>query len=170
MGPTWTATSPPSSPPASSPASPGHAWISGPTPDAAAEMLRSMELLINRRLDGVLHGNYEGLTPGHGSEPGESRQYQPGDDVRRIDWNVTARTTETYVREQIADRDLLAWLVVDLSSSMRFGTSANEKSHTATAAAATVGSDNASRPTYTMPPSRITDIQSRMGRESLISS
>ena len=98
-----------------------------------------MELMINGRLDGVLHGNYQGLTPGHGSEPGESRQYQPGDDVRRIDWNVTARTNETYVREQIADRDLLAWLVVDTSATMRFGTTANDKSQTAMAAAATVG-------------------------------
>ena len=116
-----------------------HAWFDGPTPDATAEMLRSMELMINRRLDGVLHGNYQGLTPGHGSEPGESRQYQPGDDVRRIDWNVTARTNETYVREQIADHDLLAWLVVDVSAAMRFGTTTNDKTHTATAAAATVG-------------------------------
>lgn len=102
-------------------------------------MLRSMELMINRRLDGVLHGNYQGLTPGHGSEPGESRPYQPGDDVRRIDWNVSARTNETYVREQIADRDLLAWLVVDVSATMRFGTTENDKSQTAMAAAATVG-------------------------------
>lgn len=98
-----------------------------------------MELMINRRLDGVLHGNYQGLTPGHGSEPGESRPYQPGDDVRRIDWNVSARTNETYVREQIADRDLLAWLVVDVSATMRFGTTENDKSQTAMAAAATVG-------------------------------
>lgn len=98
-----------------------------------------MELMINRRLDGVLHGNHQGLTPGHGSEPGESRTYQPGDDVRRIDWNVTARTNETYVREQIADHDLLAWLVVDASAGMRFGTTDNDKFHTAMAAAATVG-------------------------------
>jgi uncharacterized protein (DUF58 family) len=102
-------------------------------------MLRTMELMITRRLDGVLHGNYQGLTPGHGSEPGESRPYQPGDDVRRIDWNVTARTNETYVREQIADRDLAAWLVVDVSATMDFGTQANDKAQTAMAAAATVG-------------------------------
>ena len=64
-----------------------------PPPTAAvAELLRTLELTINRRLDGVLHGNHQGITPGHGSEPGESRLYQPGDDVRRIDWNVTART------------------------------------------------------------------------------
>lgn len=114
-------------------------WLEGPTPDAVAEMVRSLELTITRRLDGVLHGHHEGLTPGHGSEPGESRQYQPGDDVRRIDWNVSARTNETYVREQIADRDLTAWLVLDASAAMRFGTVRNDKAHVATAAAATVG-------------------------------
>jgi len=98
-----------------------------------------LELTISRHLDGVLHGNYQGLTPGHGSEPGESRQYQPGDDVRRIDWNVTARTQETYVREQIADHDLTAWLVIDASATMRFGTVENTKAQTALAATAAIG-------------------------------
>jgi uncharacterized protein (DUF58 family) len=102
-------------------------------------MVRALELTINRRLDGVLHGNHQGITPGHGSEPGESRLYQPGDDVRRIDWNVTARTQDTYVREQIADRDLEAWLVVDSSAAMRFGTVAAEKAQIALAAAACIG-------------------------------
>jgi uncharacterized protein (DUF58 family) len=125
--------------PDAAPSAPPRGWVQGPTPDTVAEHLRSLELMINRRLDGVLHGNHQGLTPGHGSEPGESRQYQPGDDVRRIDWNVTARTNETYVREQIADRDLFAWLVVDVSATMNFGTQANDKSQTAMAAAATVG-------------------------------
>lgn len=114
-------------------------WASGPPTALVAELLRTLELTITGRLDGVLHGNYQGLTPGHGSEPGESRQYQPGDDVRRIDWNITARTNETYVREQIADRDLTAWLVVDASATMRFGTVANDKAETAMAAAACVG-------------------------------
>jgi uncharacterized protein (DUF58 family) len=114
-------------------------WTLGPTPDSVAELLRTLELTINGRLDGVLHGNHQGITPGHGSEPGESRPYQPGDDVRRIDWNVTARTGETYVREQIADRDLTGWLVVDASAAMRFGTVADDKASTALAAAACVG-------------------------------
>ncbi|MEM1334944.1 MAG: DUF58 domain-containing protein [Actinomycetota bacterium] len=114
-------------------------WPVGPTPDVVAEMVRSLELTITRRLDGVLHGNFEGLTPGHGSEPGESRVYQPGDDVRRIDWNVTARTAETHVREQIADRDLTAWLVIDASATMQFGTTTDDKAQVALAAAATVG-------------------------------
>ncbi len=115
------------------------AWAAGPPTQTVAELLRTLELTINGRLDGVLHGNHQGLTPGHGSEPGESRLYQPGDDVRRIDWNITARTRETHVREQIADRDLTAWLVVDASARMRFGTVANDKAQTATAAAACVG-------------------------------
>jgi uncharacterized protein (DUF58 family) len=118
----------------------GHAaWASGPPTDTVAELLRSLELTITRRLDGVLHGNHQGLTPGHGSEPGESRPYQPGDDVRRIDWNVTARAHETHVRDQIADHDLEAWLVVDASAAMRFGTVPNTKADTALAAAASIG-------------------------------
>ena len=104
-----------------------------------AEMLRTLEVTINRRLDGVLHGNHQGLTPGHGTEPGEARLYQPGDDVRRIDWNVTARTQHTHIRELIADRDLEAWLVVDASAAMRFGTEHNQKAQIALAAAAAVG-------------------------------
>ncbi len=120
------------------PAPPTH-WAQGPPTDTVTELLRTLELTISRRLDGVLHGNYQGLTPGHGSEPGESRQYAPGDDVRRIDWNVTARTQETYVREQIADHDLTAWLVIDASAPMQFGTVGNTKAQTALAAAAAVG-------------------------------
>jgi uncharacterized protein (DUF58 family) len=114
-------------------------WPSGPTPASVAEVLRSLEFAINRRLDGQLHGQHQGITPGHGSEPGESRSYQPGDDVRRIDWNVTARTRELHVRDQIADRDLEAWLVVDVSAAMQFGTKDTTKAQIALAAAATVG-------------------------------
>lgn len=114
-------------------------WAQGPPTDTVTELLRTLELTISRRLDGVLHGNYQGLTPGHGSEPGESRPYAPGDDVRRIDWNVTARTQETYIREQIADHDLTAWLVVDTSATMQFGTVTNTKAQTALAATAAVG-------------------------------
>lgn len=119
--------------------SPTVAWPAGPPSGALAELLRSLELTVTRRLDGVLHGQYQGLTPGHGSEPGESREYQAGDDVRRIDWNVTARTQQLHVRDQIADRDLEAWLVVDASASMRFGTADSEKSSVALAAAAAIG-------------------------------
>ena len=114
-------------------------WPDGPPTAAVIELVRSLEVTISRRVDGTLHGNYQGITPGHGSEPGEARLYQPGDDVRRIDWNVTARTSQTHVRDQIADRDLEAWLVVDGSAAMRFGTATMEKAQVALAAAACVG-------------------------------
>src|SRR5919112_576164 len=108
-------------------------WPSGPPTEQVSELVRTLELTITRRLDGALHGNHQGITPGHGSEPGEARLYQPGDDPRRIDWNVTARTQETHVRDQIADRDLEAWLVVDTSAAMRFGTTTAEKAQGAMA-------------------------------------
>lgn len=111
----------------------------GPTDEALAQMLRTLELTITRKLDGLLHGQYQGLTPGHGSEAGEARSYIPGDDVRRIDWNVTARTQQLHVRDLIADRDLEAWLAVDASPSMAFGTDKAEKRSVALGAAAAVG-------------------------------
>jgi uncharacterized protein (DUF58 family) len=114
-------------------------WPAGPPTDQVAELVRTLELTITRRLDSVLHGNHQGITPGHGSEPGEARLYQPGDDVRRIDWNVTARTQQTHVRDQIADRDLEAWLIIDTSAAMRFGTTVADKAQAALVAAATVG-------------------------------
>ncbi len=100
--------------------------------------LRTLELTVKRKLDGVLHGDHLGLIPGPGSEPGESREYQPGDDVRRMDWAVTARTTHPHVRQMIADRELETWLVVDLSASLDFGTAVCEKRDLAVAAAAAI--------------------------------
>ncbi|HET9667626.1 MAG TPA: DUF58 domain-containing protein, partial [Desertimonas sp.] len=97
-------------------------WPDGPPPAAVVELVRSLEITIGRRVDTTLHGNYQGITPGHGSEPGESRPYQPGDDVRRIDWNVTARMQEPHVRETISDRELETWVCVDQSASLDFGT------------------------------------------------
>ncbi len=100
--------------------------------------LKSLELTVKRKLDGVLHGDHLGLIPGPGSEPGESREYQPGDDVRRMDWAVTARTTHPHVRQMIADRELETWMVVDMSASMDFGTTVCEKRDLAVAAAAAI--------------------------------
>jgi uncharacterized protein (DUF58 family) len=113
-------------------------WPVDPDP-RIRELVRNLELTVTRKLDGILQGHYQGLTPGQGSEPGESRLYQVGDDVRRIDWNVTARTRELHVRELIADRDLEAWMVVDASPSMAFGTAKAEKRTVALSAAAAVG-------------------------------
>lgn len=84
-------------------------------------MLRTVELTVDRRLDGLLHGDYQGLLPGHGSELGEARPYVAGDDVRRIDWTVTARTRETHVRDTIADHELDTSILVDRSASMAVG-------------------------------------------------
>lgn len=107
--------------------------------DASAAVLRRLELTVTRRLDGLLQGDHRGLVPGHGSEPGEARPYQPGDDTRRIDWNVTARMQQTYVRDSIADRELECWLLVDQSSSLDFGTADREKRDLALEAAGAVG-------------------------------
>jgi uncharacterized protein (DUF58 family) len=100
--------------------------------------LRLLELDVRRRLDGLLQGNHLGLVPGPGSEPGEARTYQPGDDVRRMDWAVTARTTVPHIRETVADRELETWIVVDLSGSLFFGTAVCEKRDLAIAATAAI--------------------------------
>ena len=96
--------------------------------------LRTLELTVRRRLDGLLQGNHTGLLPGPGGEPGEARPYQPGDDVRRMDWSVTARTTAPHVRDTVADRELETWAAVDLSRSLDFGTADTDKRHLVLAA------------------------------------
>jgi len=106
---------------------------------SAAEVLRRLELSVTRRLDGLLQGDHRGLTPGHGSEPGEIRGYQPGDDVRRIDWNVTARLGDPHVRDSVADRELETWILVDASASLAFGTATCEKRDLALAGVAATG-------------------------------
>lgn len=102
-------------------------------------MLRRLELQVTRRLDGLLHGDYRGLVPGHGSESGETRPYVPGDDVRRIDWNVSARSMQTHVRESIADRELETWVLVDRSPSLDFGTARTTKAGLAVEAVGAIG-------------------------------
>src|SRR3954466_10571436 len=101
----------------------------GPTLDlhSADELLRRLEFAVRNKLDGLLQGNYLGLVPGPGTEAGGSGPYVPGDDVRRMDWPVTARTTVPHVRQTVADRELETWVVADLSPSMDFGTATAEK-------------------------------------------
>ena len=106
--------------------------------DGADAVLRRLEFAVRNKLDGLLQGNYLGLVPGPGSEAGESRPYVPGDDVRRMDWPVTARTTIPHIRQTIADRELETWMVVDLSPSMDFGTALTEKRELVLAAITTV--------------------------------
>ena len=106
-------------------------------PDPAA--LRGLELAVLRRLDGLLHGDHHGLLPGHGWDMAEARQYVPGDDVRRMDWSVTARTAVPHVRDTIVDRELETVFVIDQSASLSFGTAGAEKRDLVLAAAGAVG-------------------------------
>ncbi|MCF8606847.1 DUF58 domain-containing protein [Gordonia sp. HY442] len=100
--------------------------------------LKSLELTVRRKLDGVLQGEHLGLIPGPGSEPGEARPYQPGDDIRRMEWSVTARTSTPHVRQMIADRELETWFVVDASASLDFGSGERTKRDLAVAACAAI--------------------------------
>jgi uncharacterized protein (DUF58 family) len=97
--------------------------------------VRRLHLDVARRLDGVLHGDHLGHLPGPGTEPDEARLYAPGDDVRRIDWAVTARAGDVHVRTPVSERELETTLVVDLSPSMSFGTARCEKRDVAIAVA-----------------------------------
>lgn len=112
---------------------------------APPEALRRLELTIVRRLEGHLRGDHLGLLPGPGSDLADARPYRPGeDDVRHMDWNVTARTDVPHVRDVTADRELETWALADLTGSMQFGTSAvdgqgRDKRYLAVAAVATVG-------------------------------
>ena len=93
-----------------------------PPPPASPEgVLRRLEWTVIRRLDGLLQGDYRTLFRGFGLDLADLREYQYGDDVRHIDWNVTARLQTPYVREYHEDREVTAWFLLDLSSSLDFG-------------------------------------------------
>ncbi len=85
-------------------------------------ILQRLDWHVIRRLDGILQGNYRTLFYGHGLDLADIREYQLGDDVRSIDWNVTARMGTPYVRQYLEDREITAWFLVDLSPSVDFGT------------------------------------------------
>jgi uncharacterized protein (DUF58 family) len=94
------------------------------TPEA---VLRRLEWTVIRRLDGVLHGDYRTLFRGYGLDLADLREYVYGDDVRHIDWNVTARLQTPYVREYNEEREVAAWFVLDLSQSVAFGSQRQQK-------------------------------------------
>jgi uncharacterized protein (DUF58 family) len=108
----------------------------GPLPD---RLLRALDVTIARRVEGLLAGDYRSSVHGEGTELALVRPYVPGDDVRRIDWNVTARTGETHVRVQLSERVLVTWLVLDTSPSMQFGTADRRKADVAEGVAIAVG-------------------------------
>jgi len=90
-------------------------------------------------VEALLAGDYRSTLHGEGTELAQVRPYVPGDDVRRIDWNVTARTGEAHVRVQLAERVLVTWLVLDTSPSMQFGTADRRKADVAEGVAIAVG-------------------------------
>ncbi len=108
----------------------------GPMPDA---LVRALELNVGKRVHGQFEGDYSSSVLGRGTELAQVRPYAPGDDVRLIDWNVTARTGLTHVRVHLAERILVTWLVVDASASMRFGTGDRRKDDVALGAAFAIG-------------------------------
>ena len=108
----------------------------GPMPDA---LLRALDLTIGRRIQGLLAGDFRSAQLGEGTELAQMRLYEPGDDVRRIDWNLTARTGLPHVRMQVAERMLTSWLLLDTSPSMRFGTADRRKADVAEGVAVAMG-------------------------------
>jgi uncharacterized protein (DUF58 family) len=86
------------------------------------QVLRHLEFNVIRRLDGFFFGEYTGVFYGPSLDLAEVREYQPGDEVRRIDWNVTARMDRLFVRQYREEREITGWLLVDRSPSMDFGT------------------------------------------------
>ncbi len=100
----------------------------GPTPEA---LLRALDLTIARRIRGLVAGEFRSSDIGGGMELAQVRPYQPGDDVRRIDWNVTARMQVPHVRVDVPERALTTWLVLDVSPSMQFGTADRRKADVA---------------------------------------
>jgi uncharacterized protein (DUF58 family) len=105
---------------------------------AKAALLRRLEVQVTRRLDGVLTGEHRGVRLGAGSEPEGARPFAPGDDARRIDWNLTARSLDAHVRTTEPDRELETWVVADRSASLDFGTAEREKRDVALAAVAAI--------------------------------
>jgi uncharacterized protein (DUF58 family) len=108
----------------------------GPLPEA---LLRALDLKIGRRIDGLLAGEHRTAAVGLGTELAQIREWEPGDDVRRIDWNATARSSEVQVRVDVAERALTSWLLLDVSPSMRFGTADRRKWDVAEGVAVAMG-------------------------------
>jgi uncharacterized protein (DUF58 family) len=122
-----------------SPQAPSSAKPAAATPARTTEpeqVLRRLEWTVIRRLDGAVHGNYRTLFRGFGLDLADIREYQYQDDVRHIDWNVTARLQTPYVREYNEDREVTGWFLLDLSPSVDFGS--REKKRTVSAEFVTV--------------------------------
>ena len=108
----------------------------GPTPES---LLRSLDVTVGRRIHGLLSGEFRAHDRGGGTELAQVRPYEPGDDVRTIDWNVTARMTVPHVRVHVPERALTSWLALDVSPSMTFGTADRRKADVAEGVALALG-------------------------------
>ena len=103
------------------------ATVTGTTNVTPERLLLRLDWQVIRRLDGLLQGDYRTLFYGYGVDFADLREYQPEDDIRYIDWNVTARMDTPYVRQYVEDREINAWFLLDLSPSMDFGATHNLK-------------------------------------------
>jgi uncharacterized protein (DUF58 family) len=101
--------------------------VEGSLPGSAERLLRRLDLAVVRRLDGLRQGEHPTDAFGPGLDLADLRPYAPGDDVRSLDWNVTARTGTPHIRRYHEDRDIGAWLLLDLTGSMAFGSGAETK-------------------------------------------
>jgi uncharacterized protein (DUF58 family) len=102
--------------------------MSTPESDSTPErILHRLDWQVIRRLDGLLQGDYRSLFYGYGLDFADLREYQPEDDIRYIDWNVTARMNTPYVRQYVEDREITAWFLLDISPSVDFGSLRSHK-------------------------------------------
>ncbi len=140
-----------------------------------AHLLRSLQLTVRQRIDGLLSGDHRSASLGLGTELAQIRPYVPGDDVRRIDWNATARTQVPHVRVHVAERALTTWLVLDRSASMAWGTADHTKADVAEGVALAVagtasrGVNRLGLIAYGAPGSAAATRPPRQGRAGLLS-
>jgi uncharacterized protein (DUF58 family) len=98
-----------------------------PSTATPERILQRLDWQVIRRLDGLLQGDYRSLFHGYGVDFADLREYQAEDDIRYIDWNVTARMDTPYVRQYVEDREITAWFLLDLTPSVDFGTTHSQK-------------------------------------------
>ena len=108
------------------------------SPDVLKQV-KAIELRTRGLVSTLFAGEYRSVFRGQGMEFAEVRAYEPGDDFRAIDWNVSARSVQTHVRESIADRELETWVLVDRSPSLDFGTARTTKAGLALEAVGAIG-------------------------------
>ena len=104
-------------------------------------VLKHLELTVTRRLDGLLRGSFASASTGPGTDPDSAREYVVGDDVRRMDWSVTARTGVAHVRDPEAERELESWIVAESSPRLTTGSGPVTKRHLLAAATAAITSE-----------------------------